>query len=136
MMNKKELMKHAIKASKLSYSPYSKFRVGAAILTKNGKIYLGANIENVAYSVTLCAERVAISHAYMSGVKKNDIVAIAVVADLPQPVSPCGECRQVMSEMFKLNTKVYLGNLKGKIKETTVGELLPLGFESLSKKLS
>lgn len=135
-MNKQELMKHAIKASKLAYSPYSKFRVGSAILTKSNKVYLGANIENVAYSTTLCAERVAISHAYMSGVKKKDIVAIAVVADLPDAVTPCGECRQVMSEMLMPNTKVYLGNLKGKIKETTVKELLPHGFESLSKKLS
>lgn len=135
-MNKKELMKHAIKASKLAYSPYSKFKVGAAILTKNNKVYLGANIENVAYSTTLCAERVAISHAYMLGVKKKDIIAIAVVADLPDVVTPCGECRQVMSEMFNANTKVYLGNLKGKIKETTVGELLPHGFELLAKKLS
>lgn len=136
MMNKKELVKLAIKASKLAYSPYSDFRVGAAILTKSNKVYLGANIENVAYSTTICAERAAISHAHMSGVKKKDIVAIAVVADLPEPVSPCGECRQVMAEMLNLNTPVYLANFKGKIKETTVNGLLPHSFMALKKKLS
>lgn len=135
-MNKKELMKQALKATKFAYTPYSKFKVGAAILTKNNKVYLGANIENVAYSTVLCAERVAISHAHMSGVKKNDIVAMAIIADLPIPVSPCGECRQVMSEMLNANTKIYLGNYKGKIKETTVAELLPHGFDSLKKKIS
>ena len=136
MMSKKELMKQAIKASKLAYCPYSRFRVGAAILTKNNRVYLGTNIENVAFPTTLCAERVAIAHAYMSGVRRKDIVAIAIVADLPALVSPCGECRQVMSEMFKLDTPVYLGNLKGKIEETTVGKLLPRGFTNLYKKLS
>ncbi len=135
MMNKKDLIKQAIKATKSAYCPYSKFKVGAAILTKNNKVYLGANIENVAYSVSLCAERVALSHAHMSGVKKNDIVAIAIVANLPETVSPCGECRQVMLEMMNRDTPVYLGNLKGLIKETTVGKLLPHGFDSLAKKL-
>lgn len=134
-MNKKELIKEAIVARTLAHAPYSNFKVGAAILTKKNKVYLGANIENVAYSATICAERVAISHAFMSGVRKKDIVAIAIVADLPTTVSPCGECRQVMSEMLDPNTLVYLGNLKGKIKETTVAKLLPNGFESLKKKL-
>ncbi|MCQ2794650.1 MAG: cytidine deaminase [Bacilli bacterium] len=134
-MNKKELMKHAKIASTLSHSPYSKFKVGAALLTKKGKIYLGTNIENVAYSSALCAERVAIVHAYMSGAKKNDFVAMAVIADLPDPVTPCGECRQVMSEMLNEDMPVYLGNFKGKIKETTIGKLLPLGFSSMFKQL-
>lgn len=134
-MNKKELMKEAMIARTLAYAPYSNFKVGAAILTKKNKVYLGANIENVAYSCTLCAERVAISHAHMSGVRKKDIVAIAIVADFPVEVTPCGECRQVMSEMLNLDTPVYLGNLKGKIKETTVAKLLPNGFETLKKKL-
>ena len=117
------------------FTPYSKFKVGAAILTKDNRVFYGANIENVAFSSTICAERVAISHAYMSGVKKKDISAIAIIADLPDIVTPCGECRQVMSEMLDINTSVYLGNYKGKIKETTVGKLLPHGFDSLTKKL-
>lgn len=134
-MNKKELMAHAKTATMYAYTPYSKFKVGAAILTKDNRVFYGANIENVAYSAALCAERVAISHAHMSGVKKNDIRAIAIIADLPEVVTPCGECRQVMSEMLNLDTPVYLGNYKGKIKETTVGKLLPHGFDSLAKKL-
>ncbi|MCQ2796011.1 MAG: cytidine deaminase [Bacilli bacterium] len=134
-MNKKELMTHAKKATAYAYIPYSKFKVGAAILTKDNRVFYGANIENVAYSSTMCAERAAIYHAYMSGVKKKDIHAIAIIADLPDVVAPCGECRQVMSEMLNLDTKVYLGNYKGKIKETTVGKLLPNGFDSLAKKL-
>lgn len=136
MMDGKELMQQAIKATQFAYNPYSKFKVGAAILTKDNRVFLGANIENVAYPTTMCAERAAICHAHMSGVKKDDIVAIAIVADLPDPVAPCGECRQVMSEMFNLDTKVFLGNIRGRIEETTVRELLPHGFDSLAKKLS
>lgn len=134
-MDKKKLIEHAKKATKYAYAPYSKFKVGAAILTKDNRVFYGANIENVAYSTTICAERVALSHAHMSGIKKKDICAIAIIADLPDAVTPCGECRQVMAEMMDLDTPVYLGNYKGKIKETAVGKLLPHGFDSLVKKL-
>lgn len=128
-MNKEELIQIAIKESERSYSPYSNFKVGAALLTKDNKIYLGTNIENAAYGLTMCAERNAIFNAYVNGVKKDDIEAIAIVADTDEPVSPCGSCRQVLSELFPINGKIYLGNFKGKIQETNIIELLPFSFK-------
>ncbi len=128
-MTKEELINEAIKARAYSYSPYSKFKVGSALLTNNEEVYLGANIENASYPVTMCGERNAIYNAYCHGVKKEDIKAIAIVADTEEPCSPCGACRQVLSELLPVDTPVYLGNLKSKIKITTVKELLPFAFE-------
>jgi cytidine deaminase len=128
-MDKDELINKAIEAMDLSYSPYSKFRVGAALLTKSGDVYLGANIENAAYGCCMCGERNAIYNAYMHGVTQDDIEALAIVADCPRPVSPCGQCRQVLSELFPKNKPIYLANLMGDIKETNIDELLPYGFE-------
>lgn len=129
MLTKEELLQEAIKARDLAYVPYSNFRVGAAILTKDGECFLGANIENSSYPLAMCAERNAIFHAMMHGKKKEDFVALAIVADSRRPVSPCGACRQVISELFPSNAPIYLGNLKGEVKETTAEELLPYAFE-------
>ncbi|MCI7068722.1 MAG: cytidine deaminase [Mollicutes bacterium] len=129
MLNKDELLQEAKKALDLAYTPYSNFRVGAAVLTKDGKCFLGANVENSSYPLSMCAERNAIYHAIMEGKKKEDFVALAIVADAKRPVSPCGACRQVISELFPLNAPIYLGNLKGEVKETTAEELLPYAFE-------
>ena len=127
-MNAKELVNKAIDARKLSYSPYSKFAVGAALLCKDGKVFEGANVENASYPVCMCAERNALYSAMMNGYKKSDFVALAIVADTDEPCSPCGACRQVISELFPKESKIYLANLKGDTKETDIEELLPFSF--------
>jgi len=123
------LINKALMARENAYTPYSKFKVGAALVTKEGKVYIGANVESTSYGLTCCAERNCIFGAYSRGVKKEDIVAIAVVADTKEPCSPCGACRQVMFELLPTNCKVILSNLKFEIKETTTKELLPFGFD-------
>ena len=127
-MNAKELVNKAIDARKLSYSPYSKFAVGAALLCKDGKVFEGANVENASYPLCMCAERNALYSAMMNGYKKSDFVALAIVADTDEPCSPCGACRQVISELFPKESKIYLSNLKGDTKETDIEELLPFSF--------
>lgn len=129
-MTAEDLVYQAIEAREMSYSPYSKFAVGAALLTKNDEVYLGANIENAAFGLSMCAERNALYNAYCHGVSQEDIEAIAIVADTELPVSPCGSCRQVLSELFPKNGKIYLANMHGDIKETTIDELLPYSFDS------
>ena len=127
-MEAKELVLKAIEARKLSYSPYSHFKVGAAVLAKDGSVFVGANIENSSYPLCMCAERNALYNAYMHGYKKEDFVALALAADTEGPCSPCGACRQVISELFPVKAPIYMANLKGDIKETNVEELLPFAF--------
>jgi cytidine deaminase len=127
-LNTEQLIIAAREARDLAYVPYSKFKVGAALLTKDGKVYKGCNIENAAYSMTNCAERTAIFKAISEADK--EFVAIAVVADTERPVPPCGACRQVISELCPSDMKVILTNLKGKIEELTVSELLPGAFSA------
>ncbi|SFC19164.1 cytidine deaminase [Bacillus sp. OV322] len=122
-MDKKTLIQEAIEARKQAYTPYSKFQVGAALLTADGRVYQGCNIENASYGLTNCAERTAIFKAVSEGAK--GIQAIAVVGDTEGPVSPCGACRQVIAEFSDENTKIYLTNLKGDVTETTIKQLLP-----------
>lgn len=127
-MKKEELIEQAKEARKLSYSPYSHFAVGAALLCKDGTVYLGANIENSAYPMCMCAERNALYNAMMHGVKKDDMVALALSADTDEPCSPCGACRQVISELFPKDAPIYMSNLKGDVQETNIVELLPYAF--------
>ena len=127
-MDKKELILKAKEARALSYSPYSRFAVGAAVLTKDGKVFVGANIENSAYPLCMCAERNALYHAMMNGYKKDDFVALALSADTDGPCSPCGACRQVISELFPRKAPIYMSNIKGDEQETTIDELLPFAF--------
>ena len=127
-MEPKELIEKAKEARKLSYSPYSHFAVGAALLCKDGQVYLGANIENSAYPMCMCAERNALYNAKMHGVKKEDMVALALSADTDEPCSPCGACRQVISELFPSDAPIYMSNLKGDVQETNIKELLPFAF--------
>ncbi|XMB87304.1 cytidine deaminase [Mycoplasmatota bacterium WC44] len=124
----KELVKAALDASENAYAPYSKFNVGAAVKLKNGEVITGANIENASYGLTNCAERTALFYTYAQGYRKEDIKAIAIVADTEAPGSPCGACRQVMSELLPKGCDVYLSNFKGDIKETNMDELLPFAF--------
>ncbi len=125
-MNKEELIKEAIEARKYAYTPYSKFQVGAALLSEDGKVYRGSNIENAAYSLCNCAERTALFKAYSEGDKA--FTAMAVVADTKRPVPPCGACRQVISELCSPEMPVYLTNLNGDVQELKVSELLPGAF--------
>ncbi|MDE6945826.1 MAG: cytidine deaminase [Anaeroplasmataceae bacterium] len=130
-MDKRELVAKAIEGRSLAYTPYSKFKVGAAILLKNGTYITGCNIENVSYGLSNCAERTTLFKMVSSGYTKEDVLAMAVVADTASPVSPCGACRQVMAELLHKDTLVLLANLNYDIKETSVEELLPYGFEEI-----
>src|SRR5208283_2236331 len=103
-------------------APYSKFKVGAAVLAKSGKIYTGCNVENASYSITLCAERSAISNAIANGEK--EILAVGVVADSHPTTPPCGACRQFIQE-FGPKATVILSNLKGEIAVYSQKQLLP-----------
>lgn len=125
-MNLEHLIEEAKQARDKAYVPYSKFAVGAALLTNDGKVYQGCNIENAAYSVANCAERTALFKAYSEG--DTSFVALVVTADTNRPVPPCGACRQVISELCPKDMKVILTNLKGDRKELTVEELLPGAF--------
>lgn len=122
------LIKQAIKARKNSYSPYSHFAVGAALLTKDGNVFFGTNVENSSYPLCMCAERNALYNAMMHGYKKEDMKALAVVADTPEPVSPCGACRQVIDELMEKDAPIILANLNGNTKITNSEELLPFAF--------
>ena len=127
-MNKDLLIQKSIEAMELSYSPYSNFKVGAAILLQDGNIILGANIENASYGLTMCAERNTVFKTILSGYKVEDMVAMALCADADEVPYPCGACRQVLSELFPLDAPIYVHNTRGKILETNVKELLPYIF--------
>lgn len=131
-MDAKELMKMAIEARQNAYAPYSHFAVGAALLAESGKVYTGCNIENASYGLTCCAERNAIFAAVNAGECRFKMLAVA--ADSPEPVAPCGACRQVIAE-FGIPF-VVMGNLKEETKTMTAEELLPYGFgqESMNNK--
>ena len=122
-----KLIDTAIEQLKFSYTPYSNFKDGAALLTKSGKIYTGCNIENAAYASTMCAERNAVFGAYCKGYRKEDIIGLAIVADCSPIASPCGACRQVLSELVDLEMPIFLAN-KEKVEKHTIGELLPMVF--------
>ena len=124
-----DLLDLARHARKQAYVPYSQFHVGAAVSTRDGRTFGGCNVENAAYGLCLCAERTALSSAIAAGCKPGDFVALAVIADTPQPVSPCGACRQVMAELCDAEMPVLLANLGGDTRETTVTELLPGSFK-------
>ena len=134
MIEAKQLIEKAFEAQKRSYSPYSNFQVGAALLCKDGTIFQGCNIENAAYTPTNCAERTAIFSAIAQG--NNEFTAIAIVgnkAGLKQGegdyCSPCAVCRQVMAEFCDLDTfKVIMAKDTDDYLEYTLGELLPLAF--------
>lgn len=128
-MNDLELIKEAKLARLKAYAPYSKFLVGAALLCNDGTVFHGANIENSSYPLSMCAERNAIYHAYMNGYRKEDFVAIALVGETEQPISPCGACRQVIQELMPSNARVIMSNIKGDIKVVEVKELLPFAFD-------
>ncbi|MBR4295313.1 MAG: cytidine deaminase [Clostridia bacterium] len=129
-MTDRELILAAHQARQKSYSPYSKFSVGAALLTKDGKVYTGCNIENASFSPTCCAERVAFFSAISAGEKEFDRIAVsgAPTDQSPkEPCSPCGVCRQVIAEFCEKDFIIILGT-PDNYKHYTLSELLPLGF--------
>jgi cytidine deaminase len=138
-MNDSELSKTALSAMEMSYSPYSKFRVGAALLCKNGKIYTGCNIESAAYSPTNCAERTALFKAVSEGEREFAAIAIAGAAEggNPQYCYPCGVCRQTLKEFFSDDAEVIVVKTAEDYKIHSFGELLPFGFgkENLHENL-
>lgn len=125
-MNERELLEKAMEARKRAYVPYSRFAVGAALLSQTGTVYLGCNIENAAYPLCNCAERTALFKAVSEG--EHRFQALAVVADSPKPVPPCGACRQVLAEFCSPEMTVILANMRGEVLTTTVAQLLPGAF--------
>ena len=121
-----QLIEAAWQAREYAHAPYSGFQVGAAVETADGRIYGGCNIENVSYGLTNCAERTAMFQAIANGAKK--LVRMAVCADTPEPVAPCGACRQVMVELGP-QMELLLINKAGKQIYTTVEELMPYCFD-------
>lgn len=111
-----------------AYVPYSNFKVGASMLLDDGKIYYGCNVENSSYGLCNCAERTTLFKAYSEGIRKENIKAFLVIGNTNRPISPCGACRQVMTELLTLDTPVYLTNLEKKTYKVTVKDLLPYNF--------
>lgn len=128
-MSDKDLMALAVKAREYSYSPYSHYKVGAALLTKSGKVYLGCNVENASYTPTNCAERTAVFKAVSEG--EREFCAIAISGGMGNEISknctPCGVCRQVLAEFCDSDFRVITGCID-EISVITLGELLPQSF--------
>jgi len=124
-MSNEELFKTAVTAQHNSYSPYSNFRVGAALLTTSGKVFTGCNIENSSYSLTICAERTALFKAVSEGEKSFS--KILIVSDADDFISPCGACRQVISDLAG-DIEIILTNAQGKMQSKKVSDLLPFAF--------
>jgi cytidine deaminase len=122
---RQRLLDQARRARERAYAPYSNFRVGAAVLTATGEIFSGCNLENASYGATVCAERVAIFAAVAAGCR--DLTALAVIADTPEPVAPCGLCLQVLAE-FNPDCPVIMATTAGVWRLTNLKELLPLSF--------
>lgn len=133
----KTIFNNLKKLLKNSYSPYSHFQVAAIVIDKNGKQYVGVNVENAAYSPTSCAERTAIASAVAQGMKMGDVREVHIIAhsnnkseasQKKQFVSPCGPCRQVILEASASKAKVYMYNLAGEVEVDSITTLLPKGF--------
>jgi cytidine deaminase len=130
-MDYDKLSEKAIEAKKLAVSPYSNFRVGAALLTEDDKLYLGCNIETSSYSLTICAERTAVFKAISEGERK--FKAIAIASDAEDFISPCGACRQVMSDLCG-DIEVIMLNSKGEKRIEKMSTLLPYAFSDKDLK--
>ena len=127
MKNYDAILNEAFEAMENAYAPYSNYHVGACVLTKDGKTFKGANIENASYGATNCGERTAIFACYANGYRKDDIEALAIVTDGKRLAGPCGICRQVLCELLNQDTPIVLSN-KIETKVTNINELLPMQF--------
>ena len=128
-MNKEELIRNAFEGMGNAYAPYSNYHVGACVATKDGNYFLGCNIENAAYPVGVCGERVAVFNAYANGYTKDQIEALCIVSDGNTIATPCGMCRQVLSELLNKDTPIILTNGKEEM-ITNIDELLPYSFSN------
>ena len=126
------LILSAREAAESAYCPYSHYPVGAAVLTLDGQIYTGCNVENISYGLSVCAERTALFKAVSGGCR--DFAAMAVVGGDKRPAAPCGACRQALAEFCPPETPVFIARLKkgGKVTAATLCALLPLSFASLA----
>lgn len=127
-VEERQVLDQAIKAREQAYVPYSKFPVGSAVMSDDGAVYTGCNIENAAYGSTNCAERTALFTAIASGAGPGTFRVLAVVGDTEGPLTPCGACRQVLIELCDPGMPVITANLKGQVARTTVDKLLPGAF--------
>lgn len=125
-MSDSALVAAARAAREMAYAPYSRFPVGAAVQTADGRVFTGANVENAAYGLAQCAERVAVAQAVLSG--STRLAAVAIIADSPHPVAPCGACRQVLAEFAAGDLRIIMANVAGQLRVATLGELLPGAF--------
>jgi cytidine deaminase len=122
-MSPEELVASAVSAQEFAYVPYSRYPVGAALLTRSGRVYQGANVENASYSLTVCAERIAVFKAVSEGEREFEAIAVVTL----NGGSPCGACRQVLRE-FAPNLTIYIADAQGNYRQTSVAELLPDSF--------
>ena len=127
-MTMDELLERAKNARERAYAPYSRFKVGAALLTKDGSVFDGCNVENASYGLCNCAERTAFFSAIAAGYTRDQFAALAVIGDTDGPIAPCGACRQVIIELGGPELTIRLGNLNGVIRDTTAREQLPDAF--------
>jgi cytidine deaminase len=127
-MKYKKLIAEARAARELAYVPYSRFKVGAALETKDGRVFRGCNVENASYGLCNCAERTAFFSAIAHGYVPGDFTALAVIGDTDGPIAPCGACRQVILELGGNDLPVVLANLTGDVLETTAAAQLPNAF--------
>jgi cytidine deaminase len=128
VMSDEELVEVAKEARQAAHAPYSNFQVGAALLTSDGRVFKGCNIENSVYSLTMCAERVAVFKAVSEGAR--GFVKIAIVADSEKITPPCGCCRQMVWEFGNDQTRIILSNLDGDVRKFEIKELFPLAFDA------
>ncbi len=126
-MEYQDILEKAFEAMDNAYAPYSNYHVGACVKCKDGTYFIGANIENAAYSPTMCGERNAIFAAYSNGYRKDDIESIAIVTSGKRIGTPCGVCRQVLVELINQDTPIVLSN-KAETMITNISDLLPYSF--------
>ena len=131
MIGVEQLISEARAAREKAYAPYSNFKVGAAVLTRDGKVYRGCNIENAAYGLTNCAERTAFFAAIADGYKPGDFAQLAVIGETEGPISPCGACRQVILELGGADLVVILANLENAVEISSPAALLPGAFSNV-----
>ncbi len=127
-LSNNELIQQARLAREHAYAPYSHFKVGAALLTRDGRIFQGCNVENASYGLTNCAERTAFFAAIAAGCRPGDFQRLAVIGDTEKPITPCGACRQVILELGGGELPIVLANLDEAATETTAATLLPGAF--------
>jgi cytidine deaminase len=115
-------------ARERAYAPYSGFKVGAAALAQDGRVFAGCNVENASYGLCNCAERTTLFSAIAAGCRPGDLTHLAVIGDCAEPIAPCGACRQVMIELGGPALIVIRANLRGDVAQTTAADLLPDAF--------